>query len=146
MTFIEPGTHVAIAGYDVTFEGVREVDGPNYRSLMGTLAVERAGAPVTTLFPERRSYALAQMTTTEAAIHNTLAGDLFATIAEPDRTVGSSGRWTLRILFEPLVNFIWLGAALLVLGAGFSLSDRRLRVGAPRRAARASAPALVPAE
>ncbi len=146
VTFIEPGAVIEIGGYDVQFSGVREVEGPNYTSLMGELTVERDGEPITTLYPERRNYPLARMTTTEAAIYNTIAGDLFATIAEPDLTIGSSDRWTLRILFEPLVNFIWLGTILLVIGAGFSLSDRRLRVGAPRKAARAAAPVLAPAE
>jgi cytochrome c-type biogenesis protein CcmF len=55
---------------------------------------------------------------------------------------------TLRILYEPLVNFIWIGSAMLVLGGGLSLSDRRLRVGAPRRGAakKISDSAQVPAE
>ncbi|MEP2202770.1 MAG: cytochrome c-type biogenesis CcmF C-terminal domain-containing protein, partial [Tateyamaria sp.] len=56
----------------------------------------------------------------------------------------TQGAWTLRILYEPLVNFIWIGSAMLVLGGGLSLSDRRLRVGAPRR--KATAPAALPAE
>ncbi|MCO4824471.1 MAG: hypothetical protein KC451_06425, partial [Amylibacter sp.] len=47
----------------------------------------------------------------------------------------AEGAWTLRILYEPLVVFIWIGTAMLVLGGGLSLSDRRLRVGAPRRKA-----------
>ena len=62
--------------------------------------------------------------------------DLYASLAEPaSQDADNAGAWTLRILYEPLVNFIWLGSVMLVLGGGLSLSDRRLRVGAPRRAA-----------
>jgi cytochrome c-type biogenesis protein CcmF len=39
-------------------------------------------------------------------------------------------------LYEPLVGFVWFGSLMLVLGGLLSLSDRRLRVGAPKRKAR----------
>jgi cytochrome c-type biogenesis protein CcmF len=146
IVFVRPGDEILIAGFVVRFDGVERVRGPNYIADRGTLAVSREGNPVTTLYPERRSYPVAQSTTTESAIRSTLAGDLYASLAEPaSDTVADQGAWTMRILYEPLVNFIWIGTALLVLGGGLSLSDRRLRVGAPRRSARAAVQAT-PAE
>ena len=137
--FVTPGTEVAIAGFDVRFEGAEQVRGPNYLANRGTLTVERGGEYVTTLYPERRSYPVSQFSTTESAIHSTLAGDLYASLSEPANVAAADrGAWTLRILYEPLVNFIWIGAAMLIMGGGLSLSDRRLRVGAPRRATRAT--------
>jgi len=45
------------------------------------------------------------------------------------------------------VLLIWLGALIMFAGGGLSLSDRRLRIGAPRpRAAKAETPALQAAE
>ncbi len=130
--FAEPGTVVEVAGYELRFEGVERVPGPNYTAFRGTLAVSRDGAFVQYLYPERRDYPVARSQTTESAIRHTLAGDLYASMAEPAATTAGAA-WTLRVLFEPLVNFIWAGAVLLVLGGALSLSDRRLRVGAPRR-------------
>ena len=46
------------------------------------------------------------------------------------------GGWTVRIFHEPLVPWIWLGCLVMVLGSLVSLSDRRLRVGAPSRQAK----------
>jgi cytochrome c-type biogenesis protein CcmF len=74
------------------------------------------------------------MQTTEAAIHTTWLADLYAVIGDPD----GEGGWSVRIYHNPLVPWIWLGAILIVVGGGVSLTDRRLRVGAPRRARRAS--------
>jgi len=37
------------------------------------------------------------------------------------------------VYFHPLVRFIWIGALIMFLGGLFSLTDRRLRVGAPSR-------------
>jgi cytochrome c-type biogenesis protein CcmF len=50
----------------------------------------------------------------------------------------------VRLYHKPLVLMIWLGAVVMAIGGAFSLSDRRLRVGAPK-AAKARA-ALQPAE
>jgi cytochrome c-type biogenesis protein CcmF len=45
------------------------------------------------------------------------------------------------------VLLIWLGAGFMFLGGALSLSDRRLRVGAPRPAkAKKAKPSLQPAE
>ncbi len=49
----------------------------------------------------------------------------------------------MRLYYKPLVLLIWLGAMVMMLGGALSLSDRRLRVGAPKPAAKA---ALAPAE
>jgi cytochrome c-type biogenesis protein CcmF len=50
----------------------------------------------------------------------------------------------VRLYYKPLVLLIWLGAVVMVVGGGLSLSDRRLRVGAPKPAR--SRTALAPAE
>jgi cytochrome c-type biogenesis protein CcmF len=51
-----------------------------------------------------------------------------------DRADG--GGRVVRAYFHPLVNLIWLGAVVMFLGGLVSLSDRRLRVGAPAPARR----------
>jgi cytochrome c-type biogenesis protein CcmF len=50
----------------------------------------------------------------------------------------------VRLYHKPLVLLIWIGAVVMMLGGGLSLSDRRLRVGAPRPAKRQTR--LQPAE
>jgi cytochrome c-type biogenesis protein CcmF len=42
----------------------------------------------------------------------------------------------VRVTHNPLVGWIWAGAGLMALGGAVSLTDRRLRVGAPARRAR----------
>ena len=46
---------------------------------------------------------------------------------------GEDGAIAVRLYHKPLVLLIWLGAVVMVIGGALSLSDRRLRVGAPRR-------------
>jgi cytochrome c-type biogenesis protein CcmF len=144
ITFAEPGTEISLAGFDLTFEGVENKRGPNYLAQVATVRVTKSGGYVTTLFPERRAYPVANSATTESAIRQTLAGDLYVSIAEP-AAAGAEGKWVLRVIYEPLVNFLWIGTGLLVIGGLLSLSDRRLRIGVPRRS-RAVPTGATPAE
>ncbi len=49
-----------------------------------------------------------------------------------DEPAGTHGA-ELRLNRHPLAPEIWLGGLIMALGGGVSLSDRRLRVGAPSR-------------
>jgi cytochrome c-type biogenesis protein CcmF len=56
------------------------------------------------------------------------------------------GSVAVRLYHKPLVLLIWLGAVVMMLGGALSLSDRRLRVGAPKPAAKTAKSSLQPAE
>jgi cytochrome c-type biogenesis protein CcmF len=138
---MRPGDSTDIAGYTLAFRGVAPARGPNYQEQVGLFAVTRGGSPVTELAPTKRLYDSPRQSTTEAAIHVALAGDLYAVLGDELK----DGGYIVRIYFNPLVRFIWIGALVMALGGGLSLSDRRLRIGAPRRA-RSASPAPAPAE
>ncbi|MEP4378403.1 MAG: heme lyase CcmF/NrfE family subunit [Alphaproteobacteria bacterium] len=152
VTTLSPGETVEGAGYSVTLESVTEGRGPNYSFERGTLLIEEDGQPVTRMFTERRFFPVANQTTTEAGIRTTLLADLYGVIGERGRTPETANAWTVRFFVNPLVPWIWLGALSMVFGGFLSLSDRRHRVGAPRRAANAppanppSQPLPAPAE
>ena len=78
--------------------------------------------------------------TTEAGIHAAWRGDLYVVLGDAQ----TGGGYAVRIYFNPLVRCIWIGALVMFFGGAVSLSDRRLRVGAPGRARRL--PAAAPAE
>jgi cytochrome c-type biogenesis protein CcmF len=91
----------------------------------------------------KRLYDAPRQSTTEAAILNGLTGDLYIVLGDAT----PSGGYGIRAYFNPLVRFIWLGAVIMALGGVLSLSDRRLRVGAPRRSrSRTGASSPSPAE
>ena len=140
LAVMAPGDTEHVGAFDFRFEGVRPVVGPNYTAIRGRFRVTRDGAPVVDLLPEERTFTAPPMTTTEAAIHPLVSGDLYAVIGE----AAGEGRWSVRLYMKPLVSWIWLGALIMILGGGLSLSDRRLRVGAPSRARRSAA--FLPAE
>jgi cytochrome c-type biogenesis protein CcmF len=127
---LKPNESVDIAGYHLTFEGVAPKEGPNYRERVGLFKVTRDGREVTELEPSKREFTVERSTTTEAGIHASWRGDLYAVLGDQIR----DGGYSVRLYFNPLVRLIWLGALVMFVGGAFSLSDRRLRVGAPKRA------------
>ena len=134
---LRPGESLSVGGYEYRLEGVERLPGPNYMSDTATFTVTRGGEAIAVLTPEKRIYLVGDRPTTEAAIHTTGLADLYAVIGDPDGT----GGWTVRLYHEPLVPWIWIGSLVMMLGGGVSLTDRRLRVGAPRRAKTAVAAA-----
>lgn len=140
---MQPNETMEIGGYSLTFDGTQDTRGPNYLTRKGLFSVSKDGKPVLKMYAERRRYLVGGQQTTEAAIHSTLAGDLYAVIGDND---GKGGQ-TVNVYYKPLVPWMWIGSALMVLGGFVSLSDRRLRVGAPSRKRRKSASAQpAPAE
>ncbi len=127
---VQPGESVSVGGYDWRLVAMQEGQGPNFALRQARIDISRDGRAVATLEPQRRFYPVQRMTTTEAAIHTTGLADLYAVLGE-ERDGGA----ILRLHVNPFAPWIWLGALVMALGGALSLSDRRLRVGAPRRAA-----------
>ncbi|MGI9409630.1 MAG: heme lyase CcmF/NrfE family subunit [Hyphomicrobiaceae bacterium] len=136
------GDKAEIAGYTLEFNGATVGPGPNYTEQVGSFTVTRNGREIATLNPSKRAYKAPVQTTTEAGIHVALGGDLYAVLGDPQQ----GGGFAIRLYFNPLVRFIWFGAVIMFFAGLLSLTDRRLRVGAPRRARGAVSPAPVPAE
>ena len=132
---MQPGEAEDIAGFTVTFAGVAPRRGPNYSETVAGFEVHRGGEVIDAFESSKRLYDVQRMTTTEAGIITFYWGDLYVAIGDE-----SDAGLTVRLWFNPLVPLIWFGAVTMALGGLLSLSDRRLRIGAPRRA-RPAAPA-----
>ena len=136
------GDAANVSAYEFVFDGVDRVRGPNYAAERGRFTVKEGGKVLAVLEPERRRYLVSGQDTTEAAILTTVMYDLYAVLGEPN----GKGGWTTRLYYKPLVPWLWIGCIVMVLGGIVSLTDRRLRIGAPSRRQIAGATASVPAE
>jgi cytochrome c-type biogenesis protein CcmF len=100
--------------------------------------------------PGKRHYGASGTITTEAAIVTSGLADLYLTIADPAEgsargadprflfEAPADAAWAVRVTHNPLVPWIWFGSGIMALGGLVSLTDRRLRVGAPARRATAA--------
>jgi cytochrome c-type biogenesis protein CcmF len=111
---------------------LRERTGPNWHDTVGRFETRRGGSLVATIEPAKRIYASRGQPTTEAGIESFGLGQLYISLGDP----GPDGMISARIYWKPFVLLIWIGPVLMAIGGALSLSDRRLRIGAPRRARR----------
>jgi cytochrome c-type biogenesis protein CcmF len=136
-----PGEQIALAGYTIALDAVNQVSGPDYTATRADMRLMRGGREIAQLHPEKRFFPVENGSATGVAIRTNLLSDVYAVIGDPD----GKGGYTLRLYWNPLVPWIWLGAAAMALGGIVSLTDRRHRVGAPARRRRELAAATAQA-
>ena len=136
---VRPGGTIDIAHYRLSFDGLFNRPGPNYRDVVGRFTVRRTnGDLLGVMEPSRRTFPSRNMATTEAALMRRGVSQLYLSLGDPN----PDGSVPVRLYFKPQVLLIWLGALIMFVGGGLSLSDRRLRIGAPQGA---KAHAVLPA-
>jgi cytochrome c-type biogenesis protein CcmF len=123
----EGGT-VDIGGYTFRFDGVRDVQGPNYIAKQGDFTVTRDGEPVANLISQKRVYRVQTNAMTEAGIDPGFTRDLYVSLGEEL----PGGGWSVRVYYKPYIRWIWLGAILMALGGLLAAADRRYRIKARR--------------
>ncbi|MBO3759506.1 heme lyase CcmF/NrfE family subunit [Ciceribacter sp. L1K22] len=140
---MQQGMSADAGGYSVTFDGMKSAIGPNFTEEQGHFTIRRAGVEVADVWSSKRIYTARRMPTTEAGIVTFGVSQLYVSLGDPMDTGGI----VVRIWWKPWILCIWYGAVIMMVGGFVSLSDRRLRVGAPtRRTKTVSAPALGAAE
>ncbi|MFL5050829.1 MAG: heme lyase CcmF/NrfE family subunit, partial [Xanthobacteraceae bacterium] len=138
---MKPGAVVSLRSYDLTFDRTVARQGPNYRETIAKFTVRQDGNVLGTMEPSKRTFPSRQSSTTEAALMTRGVSQLYLSLGDPN----DDGSIAIRLYHKPLVLLIWLGAVVMFFGGGLSLSDRRLRIGAPRPA-KSGRSAMQPAE
>lgn len=125
VTEIKPKDVVTIAGYELKYNGVIPVTGPNYSESVLNFTVSKPGEKTFQLNPTKRFYTARKTPTTEAAIETIWLSQLYLSLGD----IKADGSVVLRVWWKPLIVCIWLGTLFMAIGGLISLSDRRLRVG-----------------
>ena len=135
------GQAVEAGGYTLRFDRESERAGPNYVEDAAHFSILSGGVVQAETDSAKRIYPARQMPTTEAGIVSFGLSQVYISIG--DKT--EDGKLVVRIWWKPWILCIWGGALVMMAGGVVSLSDRRLRVGAPARRPKA-APVLGAAE
>ena len=124
------GDVAKIAGYELKLDGLTQRKGPNFSEMLAQFTVSLDGQRLSDMTPSKRNFAARGSSTTEAALLTNGASQLYVSLGETT----ADGAIAVRIYHKPMVLLIWWGPILMGLGGVLSLSDRRLRVGAPKPA------------
>jgi cytochrome c-type biogenesis protein CcmF len=126
---MEAGDTVELSGYVFRFDGVTQVQGPNYVAAQATIEVTKSGKSIATLYPSKRTYLSQQKPMTEAAIDPGFTRDLYATLGD----ALNANTWLVRVQYKPFLNWLWAGVVLMAFGGLLAAGDRRYRLATRSR-------------
>jgi cytochrome c-type biogenesis protein CcmF len=120
--------------YRLVCQSFSQDSNANYDTEFALLDVFKGGKKITQLAPERRFYNASQTTSTMVALHSTLAQDLYVIYEgkNPD-----TDKPIIKVFINPLMNWIWIGVLIVVLGTFVALvpvltpAATRARVAVP---------------
>jgi cytochrome c-type biogenesis protein CcmF len=119
------GSEMSLGPYSLHLQNYDSTSEPNYSAERATIDVEKNGRSVMMLYPTRRFYPSNQESGTMVAIASTLREDLYVVYAgtNPDTNLP-----VIHAYLNPLVKWIWLGGAVVVLGTILALLPNRQAV------------------
>ena len=122
---MKTGEKTNIAQYELTFDDLKIEQGRNFTAAAANISVRRDNELIARLKPAKAYYSASKKNVSEIDIRRTLAGDLYLALTEVDN---SQKLINLHIMIKPLINWIWIGSFVMVLGTLavlFSLLKRK---------------------
>ena len=116
---LKPGEQFTVAHFTVKHDALRVTSDAQKQMITGHVSVSDDGRPVGTMEPAKWFYAKReQEPTTEVAIRRGVGEDLYIVLAGYDAADQSA---TYAVTVNPLVNWIWLGFAVMAFGTVLAL-------------------------
>ena len=123
-TTLQRGEHTDLGGYRVQFEGLRASEESNHMKVTGTFSVTNGGRLSTVLLPAKKFYPQEQSPIAYVDYRLGLLEDVYLVLGDFARD-GSQA--TVKLQINRLVSWIWIGGAVLTLGAALSIMPERRR-------------------
>ena len=124
---LDKGDSFSLGRYDLVFHGVRFISNDAKDGFSAELSIRNNGKSVATMYPEKNIYKYEGNREinqeTEVVLRSTFRDDLYLILSEVD----GSGKANIRALLNPMVNWIWAGGFVIVLGAIVTMWPERQR-------------------
>ncbi|MCA9706013.1 MAG: cytochrome c biogenesis protein CcsA, partial [Myxococcales bacterium] len=121
---MHPGEVVKLGEYQVRHDGIRATQDWQKDMLTVEMTVlDASGTELSRLSPAKWwYYQIKEQPTTEASRYMALQGDVYASIADVQLSTG----WTrVNLYFNPLVNWVWVGFAVMLVGGIVCIGTRK---------------------
>ena len=104
--------------YNILFKEIKEIKDQNFLAIRGNFVVyNNKNKVIAKLSPENRYYPVTKNFTTEASIHSNIVRDFYIVLGEGRFNDG----WIVRIYYNPLVMWIWIGVFTIFAGGIISM-------------------------
>jgi len=121
LTFTQGGS-AEIGGYTVTMKELHQGEAPGYQYLEPVLEVSKNGKVIGTLLPQKRAYDKFQgMLFTEVDVIPSFGEEVYASVSGMD----SHENVICKVSIEPMVNWLWIGGAVMSLLPLLALRRRK---------------------
>jgi cytochrome c-type biogenesis protein CcmF len=119
------GSTLQIGRYELLLQSFESRPDKNYNAERMIIEVSEYGKPKMMLYPERRFFPTNEESGTMVAIYSTLRDDLYVVYAgqSPDTQIP-----VIHAYLNPLVKWVWLGGAIVVMGTFVALLPNRRSV------------------
>jgi cytochrome c-type biogenesis protein CcmF len=124
------GDEMRMGPYRLVCQSFTQDSNPNFDTEYALLDVYKNGKKITQLAPEKRFYTASQQSSTVVANHSTLQNDLYVIYEgkNPD-----TDKPIIKVFLNPLMNWIWIGVGIVVLGTLVALVPSLTRTAARAR-------------
>ena len=124
------GDEMRMGPYRLVCQSFTQDSNPNFDTEYALLDVYKNGKKITQLAPEKRFYQASQQSSTVVANHSTLQNDLYVIYEgkNPD-----TDKPIIKVFLNPLMNWIWIGVGIVVLGTLVALVPNMTRASAKAR-------------
>jgi cytochrome c-type biogenesis protein CcmF len=112
---IRQGESLSLSGYTVRYESLAEFDTPDGKNVArAVVTVTKDGKFLGELYPRRDYYYESQQQMTIPGLRSTMEDDLYVLLVDW-KPISSQGA-TFKIYHNPLVNWLWVGGIIFILG------------------------------
>lgn len=112
---LKTGESLSLSGYTVTFRSLAEWNNPDGRNIARAVVdVSKDGRYLGQLAPRRDFYFDAQQSMTIPGVRSTMDDDLYLLLVDWEEF--NSNQATLKLFHNPLINWLWVGSFVLILG------------------------------
>jgi cytochrome c-type biogenesis protein CcmF len=119
---VKTGETFKVGQYDFKALDIADVSDPNFSGVKADIDISKNGHHVATLSPEKRFYEASQQTTSEVRMHHTLVEDVYVVFANLKEDTGTA---VMQVWINPLVEYVWGGGLILIIGTLITLLPNR---------------------
>lgn len=110
---VSPGSEIELGDYRFRYLTAAAIEEQHYGGAVARIALYRDEEPLAVMAPEKRMYWLEEQPASIPSVYSTLKEDLYIILT----AIEADGSATLKVYRNPLVNWIWIGAVIFVLGS-----------------------------
>jgi len=132
-TTVSLNSSIELSGFQVTYKNLSE-----YATAAGIdvakadVEISRNGKVIATLNPRRDYYSAYQQSVTVPGVYSTLAEDVYVVLIDWQPITAEAA--TFHVFYNPLVNWLWIGTVVMVLGTVLAYLPSKSKGGENRKA------------